>query len=281
MREYYQLVKPGIIFGNSVTAAAGFALASKGKLLDPLFLMMLVGLSLIIASACICNNYIDRKIDEKMARTKNRPLVKGVISVKKAFSLALLFLLGGSALLGWGINLLTLFLALVGFAVYVGVYSFLKPHSSQATLIGSVAGAIPPVVGYCAKIDHLDGAAFLLFAIVFLWQMPHFFAIALYRIDEYAAAAIPILPLKRGVERTKIQMVLYIGALLGATALLTFEGYTGYAYLIVSVLLTLLWLGLGLKGLKAGNDRRWARQMFLFSLVVIMGLSVMISVDVV
>ena len=277
---YYSLTKPGIIMGNIITTVAGFAVASRGHIDSWLFLATLVGLSCIIASACVCNNYIDRASDAKMARTKNRALVKGLISERKALFFATILGACGTFVLALYTNLLTTSIALAGFFVYVIVYSGLKPRSTYATLIGSIAGAVPPVVGYCAVTGRLDIAALLLFLIVALWQMPHFFAIALYRLDDYAAAAIPVLPVVKGTYATKVQMLVYIIAFSVVALLPTFFGYTGYIYLAVAALLGGFWLWLCLKGFGSSNDTSWARKMFLFSLVVVMVLSITISVDV-
>ncbi|HEV3270306.1 MAG TPA: heme o synthase [Candidatus Rhabdochlamydia sp.] len=280
VKTYFMLTKPGIIFGNAITAAGGFILASKAQIDPWLFLATLIGLSLLIASACVFNNYIDRNIDKMMERTKNRALVRGTISLKKAIVFAVFLGLFGVLLLMSYTNLLTIVIALSGFFIYVILYSLSKYRSSYATVIGSISGGIPPVVGYCAVVDRLDMGAFLLFMIVALWQMPHFFAIAMYRIDDYVAASIPVLPVKRGMYITKVHMLLYIIAFLIPVCMLTILGYTGYAYLIVVGLLGLSWLLLCIKGFRDTNDRLFGRQMFRFSLVIIMTLCIMISISI-
>lgn len=281
MINYYLITKPGIIFGNLVTVAAGFVLASQGPFNVWLFLATLLGLAFIIASACVFNNYIDRHIDQKMARTKNRPLVKGLISGKNAIIFAIFLGLIGLLTLLYYTNLTTTIIAMSGFSIYVLLYSFVKSKTTYATLIGSVAGAVPPVVGYCAVTNSIDAGAVILFTILVLWQMPHFFSIALYRVKEYANASIPVLPVKKGNQVTKKHMVLYILGFIGATVLLTLYGYTGYTYLVISALLGVAWLLLCLKGFKAKNDILWGRNMFRFSLVVIMALCASMSFDVI
>src|SRR6202040_4019316 len=118
--------------------------------------------------------------------------------------------------------------------VYVVLYSFWKYRSSLATLVGSIAGAVPPVVGYCSVSNRFDTGAVLFFLILVLWQMPHFFSIAMYRLQDYSAAAIPVLPIKKGNHRTKVHMVFYILGFIMVAILLTVFGYTGYSYLIVA-----------------------------------------------
>jgi len=279
IKAYTMLTKPGILLGNVVTTAAGFFLASRGQFDAALFCAVIAGLGLIIASACVFNNYIDRSADAKMARTKNRALVKGTISPKSALVFGLVLGALGVAVLGYYTNLLATLIAALGFFFYVVMYSICKYRSTHGTLVGSIAGAVPPVVGYTAVSHSLDLGAGLLFAILVLWQMPHFYAIATYRLPEYAAASIPVLPVTRGIPATKVQILLYTIAFLIAALLLPFYGYTGSAYSMVAISLGLAWLGLCLQGFRTQNDARWARRMFRFSLVVILGLSILMAVD--
>jgi heme o synthase len=279
-KAYLSLTKPGIIMGNAITAASGFALASKGHFDFSLFFATLIGLSLIIASGCAFNNYIDRKADQKMPRTKNRPLAKGIISIRSANLFAIILGLAGVLFLSAFVNTLTTIIALVGFGVYVLFYSFLKYRTTHATLVGSIAGAVPPVVGYTAVTGHLDAAALLLFGIIALWQMPHFFAIAIYRLEDYAAASIPVLPVKKGIPTTKIQMLLYTVAFTIAATLLSLSGHVGKLYPVVALILGSIWICLCVQGLETNNDKIWARKMFVFSLLVVTALSAAIPLSI-
>ncbi len=216
-----------------------------------------------------------------MERTKGRPLVKKTVSTANAFIFAALLAILGTTILTLYTNILTVCLALFGLFVYVVLYSFFKLRSTYGTAIGSIAGAIPPVVGYCAVSGRFDLGAFIIFMIVALWQMPHFFAIALYRLKDYTAASIPVLPVQKGIFVTKVQMLLYIIAFILATFALTYFGYTGYGYLAVTAILGSIWLWMSIEGFRTNNDTAWARKMFLFSLVTVMGLCLMISVDVI
>ncbi len=278
-KKHLILTKPGIILGNLITTGAGFALASKGDPDYRLLLLTLLGLSLIIAAACVCNNYIDRAADQKMERTKNRPLVTGTISTPNALCFAALLLLSGSFILFHYTNLLALYIALFGFFVYVVIYSFYKYHSSHATAIGSIAGATPPLVGYAALAGTIDPPALLLYSILVLWQMPHFYAIAVYRLKEYAAASIPVLPLEKGMATTKIQMLIYTIAFCIVAALPAYYGYAGTIYFCVTALVSLFWLYTSLKGFTAKNETLWARKMFFVSLFVITALCITLSFD--
>lgn len=273
------LTKPGIIAGNLITAVAGFILASHASIDGNLLFMTLLGLSSIIASACVFNNYIDRHSDEKMTRTQNRALVKKLISGRNAigFGIALVFL--GLWILTVYTNLLTVLIAMSGFLVYVILYSFGKYITTAGTLIGSIAGAVPPLVGYAAASGRVDLGGFVLFMIVVFWQMPHFYAIAMYRQRDYAAASIPVLPVKKGTHLTKIHIFFYVIAFMIATFMLTVLGYAGTTYLTGAIVLSLAWLYLAIKGFETDNDQLWARWMFRFSLVVIVALSILIAVD--
>ena len=266
--------------GNAITAVAGFVLASRGHFDPWLFLAAMSGLCLIVAAGCVFNNYMDRDTDKKMTRTQTRALATGAISVQKALVFAIVLGFTGSAILALFTNILTLVIAVLGFVIYVFFYGLLKYRTMYGTEIGSIAGAVPPVVGYCAVSHQLDGGALLIFLIIALWQMPHFFAIALFRSKEYAAASIPVLPLVKGINITKIRMVFYTLAFIASTLLLTFYGYTGYVYLSVTFLMGILWLMLCLKGFKVLSNEKWAHKMFRFSLLVVMILCLMISLDV-
>ena len=137
----------------------------------------------------------------------------------------------------------------IGFFVYVVLYSLWKCRTIYGTAIGSIAGAVPPVVGYCAVSNHFDAGALILFMMLVLWQMPHFFSIALSHFDDYMAADIPVLPIRKGMLRTKIHMVIYIVGFICAAAMLTFFNYTGYVYLIVAAGFGTLWLLLCIEGI--------------------------------
>ncbi len=175
-------------------------------------------------------------------------------------------------------NWLTVLAGLTGLFFYVVLYSIFKRRSVHGTLVGAVSGAMPPVAGYLAVTNHLDSAALLLFLIMVFWQMPHFYAIAMYRFSDYKAARLPVRPVKSGFYITKIQILAYISAFTAATAMLTLLGYTGYFFLIIMLIAGLSWLWLGLSGLNTKNDGQWARKMFFHSLKVTLVLAVMLSV---
>jgi protoheme IX farnesyltransferase len=280
IKQYLQVTKPGIIFGNLISVVGGFLLASKGVIDCPLFLATLIGVSLVVASGCVFNNYIDRDIDSIMERTKNRVLVKGLIDPKVSLIYASVLGIAGMLLLYVAANPLAMWLAVIGFVIYVGVYSlYMKRKSVYGTLIGSLSGAAPPVIGYCAVTGQLDMGALILLLIFSLWQMPHSYAIAIFRFKDYQAANIPVLPVIKGISVTKNHITLYIIAFMVATLMLTLSGYAGYKYLMVAAAVSVWWLGMALRGYKATNDSVWARKLFVFSIIAITSLSVMMSVD--
>ena len=280
IKNYVLVAKPGIIFGNLISAAAGFFLASKGRIDGLALAATLVGISLVVASGCILNNCIDREIDRKMIRTRNRALAKGLISLQIAVSYAAILAIAGLALLWAAANLLSVVIVLAGLVIYVGVYSlYMKRNSVYGALIGSLAGATPPVAGYCAVTGRFDMGALILFSIFSLWQMPHCYAIAVFRSDDYAAAAIPILPVKQGATAAKRHIVGYILAFMAATLMLTLGGYTGQSTLAVATVLGLSWVYEAWWGYKPSDERLWARKLYIFSIVTIFVLSVMLSID--
>lgn len=279
MINYYLITKPGIILGNLITVAAGFWLGSRGHFDFILFLQTLIGITLIIASACVFNNYIDRKLDKNMSRTKNRALVIGLIKEQHAMIYGSVLGIVGLAILLFFTNLLTAAIAAFGFFVYVCLYSIWKSRTVYGTAIGSIAGAVPPVIGYCSASGQFDSAAALLFGILVFWQMPHFFAIALMHLEDYKRANIPVLPVSKGIMQTKIHMLLYIIGFIPLAAMLTLLGYTGYFFLLLSTCLGLIWLGVCVKGLTSSNYQQWGRNMFRLSLVIITALCLAIPFD--
>ncbi len=280
IKQYLLVTKQGIIFGNLVSVIGGFFLASKGSLDLPLFLATITGVSLVIASGCAFNNYIDQDIDRIMERTKNRVLVQGLISPKVTLVYATLLGLVGVALLDIVANRLAALLAVMGFVVYVGLYSlWLKRKSVYGTLIGSLSGAAPPVIGYCAVSNQFDMAALILLLIFSLWQMPHSYAIAIFRFKDYQSASIPVLPVKYGISVTKNHIFRYILAFAVATLMLTLSGYAGYSYFVVAALISVGWLAMAQAGFKTTNDQVWAKKLFMFSIIAITTLSVMMSID--
>jgi protoheme IX farnesyltransferase len=280
LKHFIQITKPGIIFGNVLSVAGGFFLASKGHVDFGLFLIAMIGTSLVVASGCVFNNCIDRDIDLKMERTKNRVLVQGLVSLKLALAYATVLGVVGVGLLYYKANPLAALFAVIGFVIYVGFYSlYLKRKSVHGTLVGSLSGAMPPVIGYVAVSNSFDLAALTLLVMFSLWQMPHSYAIAIFRFNDYLAASIPVLPVKRGIRVAKRHILIYILAFVLATLMLTFGGYAGLNYLAVAAAMGMYWLYMAWTGYKAKDDTVWARKLFVFSIFTITALSVAMSLD--
>jgi protoheme IX farnesyltransferase len=298
MKYYYELTKSGLVFGNVITVIAGFLLGARllngvdGGLSVNIWLLVItaVGICLVMMSGCVFNNYIDRHIDAKMERTKHRALATHRISARNALVFASVLGVAGFLILIIFANLLAALAAAVGFFFYVVAYSMWAKRSTHyGTVVGAISGATPPVVGYAAASGRLDMAALILFLIMITWQMPHFFAIAIRRHRDYTAAGIPVMPVKHGIRRTKISMLIYITEFIVAASLLFVFGYAGYIYLSIVIILGIVWLVLCLLGFLIPDgvpvpahivpaDVRWARRMFLFSLVVMMVLFITIAV---
>ncbi len=266
-RDFVQLTKPGILRSNLFAAFAGYWVASQWSIAWGPFLYMLLGTTLILAASCVFNNYLDRELDQKMARTRKRALPSGRVQPVQVLVFGLILGASGLAVLGFAVNLLCAVLGLIGMIVYVGIYTaWLKRTSTLSTVMGSFSGSMPPVIGYCAVTGQMDMGAWILFAILFFWQPPHFWALGIRRTEEYRAAGFMILPVVKGIYRTKLQMIPYVLLLVPATVLLYTYGYVGIVYLLIAGLLGLAWLVMCIVGLKSKNDDAWAKKNFIFSI---------------
>ena len=278
LKKYLFLTKPGILFGNFVTTLGGYFLATQGSVDFLLLLLTLLGTTLVVASGCVINNVIDQDIDHKMQRTQNRALVKKTISVPVAYIFALVLGFFGFSILWFWVNAYAFLFAVIGFVVYVGFYSlWTKRTTIHQTIVGSISGASPPVIGYTAVTGQFDVAALLIFIGYALWQMPHSWAIAIYRFDDYKNAGIPILPVARSIYRTKVESLIYVILFSIAMNALFIFGYTNWVYLIIINFLCIYWLYLAVIGFKAENDQVWAKKFFLFSVILITIMSISFS----
>jgi protoheme IX farnesyltransferase len=276
------LTKPGIIYGNLISALGGFLFAAQGNINWLLGLAALSGTAFVIASGCTLNNYIDREIDAKMARTKQRALVQGTIPDNHALLYAASLSLAGFAILAFFTNILTLYVGLAGIYCYVVAYGITKRKGPIGTIIGSFAGSTPILAGYTAVTGRLDGAAILLFLAMALWQMPHFYAIAMFRLKDYQNAGIPVLPAVKGTVYAKYSIMGYVAAYGVTVSLLTILGYASYMFLVAMLGLSLLWLWKGTRGFnqKSNADNiTWARGMFGYSLIVMLSFSILLGIE--
>ena len=275
----YSLTKPRVLYANVLTTAAGFLLASAGNIDWLLFIAVCSGTTFVIGSACVLNNVLDRDIDERMARTRNRASVTGDVSVRSAATFSTLLAVAGFAILIAWVNWLVVVVGVAGFIFYVVLYGMLsKRMSMHGTLVGSISGATPVLAGYVAVTGSMDVAAVLAFLMMFFWQEPAFYSIAIYRRHEYANAGVPVITVARGVGFAKRQILIYTVLFVITSLLLYAFGYVGWVYLVVMAAAGAAWIGLGIGGLRTTNDDHWARRMFRLSLVVLLTLCVMFVV---
>jgi len=235
-------------------------------------------MAFIVASACVFNNYIDRGIDSKMSRTEKRALVTGQISKAAALTYGTILGLLGLALAAGQINGTFLSLTIAAWLLYVVIYGIAKRRTVYSTIIGSIPGAVPPAAGYAALTGSIDKPAVLLFLSIALWQMPHFYAIAMYRYKEYEAAGLPVLTVSRGISTAKPQILFYIAAFTVIASLLTVYGYTGFIYLIGVLIMGLLWFIKGISSYKQADPVYWGKVMFRYSLIVTMAFSILVAI---
>jgi len=267
-KDFLALIKIGIVNSNMITTFTGIWLAlhfsNKGffENLDIVF-FTLIGSALIMAGSCSLNNYIDRDIDHLMERTKARPTVTGKVNSTKVAFMGIAFILLGTVLLLFT-SLLAVVIGLIGVFSYVVVYSmWSKRQHVSNTIVGSVSGAVPPLIGWAAIDPNLDLMAWVLFFIMFAWQPPHFYALAMRRVEEYRAAGIPMLPVVKGFGKTKLHIYLWILAL---TPLPFFMSKLGVPFLVLATVLNIGWIVTGIYANKFKDDMKWAKTMFVYSL---------------
>lgn len=245
MADMVELTKPRITLLVVVTAGIGLMLASGGRVPMGMVLHTLFGTGLVAAGSAALNHVLERDIDALMRRTANRPLPAGRMDPDLALTLGVSLAVAGLVELTLGVNLLTALLGAAALAGYVFVYTPLKKISPLATVVGAVPGAVPPMMGWAAVTESLDPGAWVLFAILFLWQLPHFLAIAWMCREDYARAGLPMLPVVQPDGRsTARQMVLYGAALLPVSLLPSTLGLTGSTYFLGAMGLGLFFLAM-------------------------------------
>ena len=279
MKQYYRLIKPGIVYGNTMTALAAFVFASSTEFNFVLLGATLFGLAASIAGACVVNNVLDRDIDAHMERTKNRAIPTGRISVRSALLFAAVLFTLGTGTLFFFTNALTLLVTLFGVFVYVCVYTPAKRRTPYSTSIGAVAGAVPPVVGYVAVTSTLDTTALLLFLVLVCWQMTHFFSIAIFRLKDYSDAGLPVMPVHLGMFRTKVLMTLYVVLFAYASYALYAIRHLGHLYGVTLAVLSFGWFLLSLHGFRMQDTTTWARRMFFYSIIVLLLFSLTLALS--
>ncbi|MDQ8035794.1 MAG: heme o synthase [Pedobacter sp.] len=278
-RAYWELTKPGVVALLMVTAVIGMFLATPGMV--PLRVLVLgsLGLALSMMASAVVNQVMDQRIDAIMARTQNRPLVEGRVNTRAALFFAAVLCVLSLLILDVFINRLTAVLTFFGIVGYAFVYTlWLKRATPQNIVIGGLAGAIPPLLGWTAVTGEVHPHALLLVLIIFAWTPPHFWALAIHRRDEYAKADIPMLPVTHGLDFTKTSVLLYTVILL-LTALLPYlTGMSGIIYLVGSSILGAIFLAYAIK-LKFRNDPKVPMKTFGYSITYLFLLFLLLLVD--
>ena len=285
VRDLVTLAKPRITLMVVITAAGGLFLANRagrlnehGMALSTAF-WTLLGLSLIVSGANALNMYIERDIDRHMDRTKNRPLPAGRLAPRTALWFGVITSVVAVPILAIGANALTALLALVANLLYVLAYTPLKQHSHYALHVGAIPGAIPPLVGWTAGTGRIDAAGVILFAVLFLWQIPHFAAITLFRKADYARAGLVVMPNVVGELASRHTIVRWIFALVAASLLIVPLGLAGRGYLFAATFLGAVFFIWGCYGLRAGAGRKWAKSLFGISILYLMLLFAALGID--
>ncbi|KGP63024.1 protoheme IX farnesyltransferase [Legionella norrlandica] len=278
-RDYIELCKPRVVLLMLLTVIVGMYLASPGWINLKLIAWTLLGIGLCAGSAAAINHLVDRHVDSVMDRTKKRPVAYGRVSVKQALWFAVTIGILGLSILIVFVNLLTALLTFVTLIGYAGIYTgYLKRATSQNIVIGGLAGAAPPLLGWTAITNQLDPAALLLVLIIFTWTPPHFWALAIYRYKEYQHAEIPMLPVTHGIPFTKLNIYLYTVLLLVVSLLPFIVGMSGGIYLLGALILGsrfLFWV----HKLYRTDKPVVAMQTFRFSIVYLMLLFVFLLID--
>lgn len=250
--SYYHLCKPNVVFMMLITSLIGSLLATNGSNFNPLLILIsLIGIGLCAASAAAINQVVDQKVDANMSRTSERPIPQGEISSSKAISFAIVIGLIGYAILYRYVNVLTAYLTIASLIGYAIIYTvFLKRATPQNIVIGGLAGAAPPLLGWSSITGSIDPNALLLVLIIFAWTPPHFWALAIHRKDEYAKENIPMLPVTHGILFTKLQIILYTIIMLLVSLFPYFVMMSGVFYLFSALVLgsIFLWYAFRLYG---------------------------------
>ncbi|MBX6395969.1 MAG: protoheme IX farnesyltransferase [Alicyclobacillaceae bacterium] len=280
-KDYVSITKVGITVANLWTAFAGLWLASHGRPDPYTMAVVLVGTAMVVGGAAALNNWIDRDIDQLMPRTSARPLASGRIPAVHGLMVGLGLSTTGLGILAVGTNVLAAMTAFIGLFTYVVIYTlWLKRTTTLNTVIGGIAGSIPPLIGWAAVDGSLGPAAWILFLTLFFWQPPHFLALAIRRVQDYRAAGIPMLPVVQGFEATKRQTLLYTSAMFPTSVLLYGTGVVGTVYLVTAAVAGIVYLVLCLWGFRTRDVMKWANVMFRYSLIYLMAVCTAIVVAV-
>ena len=277
--DYLELCKPKVVALMILTSIVGMFLAVPGMVPWDVLLLGNLGIALVSASGAVINHVIDRRIDTLMARTHKRPVAVGRVSPARAMLFALLIGVVGMAILLIFVNPLCAWLTLAAFVGYAFIYTgYLKRATPQNIVIGGIAGAAPPLLGWSAVTGTVDPHALLLVLIIFAWTPPHFWALAIHRKEDYAKANIPMLPVTHGDRYTKLHILLYTAVLFAAALLPAKTGMSGWIYLAGA---SLLGAGFIYRAVQLCLDEKSGAPMatFRYSILYLMALFVVLLVD--
>ncbi len=278
-RDYYELTKPRVVMLLLLTALVGMCLATPTWVEPTILVAGMLGIGMLSSAAAVINHVVDHKIDSVMARTFNRPVARGKVSPQRALIFAFVLATLGFVLLAAYVNMLTAWLTLASLVGYAFIYTmYLKRATPQNIVIGGLAGAAPPLLGWTAVTGEIHAYGLLLVLIIFTWTPPHFWALAIHREKDYAKAEIPMLPNTHGIEFTKTCILLYTVLLCLVCALPYLIGMTGMIYLIGSTVLNAWFMYMAWK-LKFKPQPSTAMDTFKFSILHLMLLFVVLLLD--
>ena len=279
LRSYYELCKPNVVYMMLICAFVGMLLAEESVSSFGYLFVSLTGIAFCAASAAAVNQVIDRNTDASMTRTDQRPLPQGELSPTHASLFALIIGILGALILYLYVNTLTMILTLSSLVGYAFIYTvYLKRATPQNIVIGGLAGAAPPLLGWSSITNTIDPYALLLVLIIFVWTPPHFWALAIYRKDEYAKESIPMLPVTHGVAFTKLQIVLYTIILFIVSVLPYVVLMSGEIYLFSALILSTIFLYYSIN-LYFSNDDKDAMKTFQFSIYYIFLIFLALLID--
>ncbi|MDB9958565.1 heme o synthase [Oceanospirillaceae bacterium] len=278
-RDYYEMCKPNVVFLMILTSLVGMFLAVPGMVPWPVLIWGNLGIAMVSGASAVVNHVIDRRIDGQMGRTHNRPVAKGKVKPSHAIIFAALMTVVGLAILYVLVNPMVAWLTLASSIGYAFIYTgYLKRATPQNIVIGGLAGAMPPLLGWVAVTGTIDPNALLLVLIIYAWTPPHFWALAIHKRDEYAKVEIPMLPVTHGLEFTGLQILLYTVLMIISTMLPYIVGMSGFIYLVGVTLLNIRFLYWAFR-LYRGAYEKAAMKTFWYSIIYLMLLFVLLLVD--
>lgn len=279
IKTYYRMTKPGLIYGNLLTVVGGYLYGAIMRPSISELIGVVIGSWLVMASGTVLNNIHDRKMDKHMRRTKKRALVTGTVKPRQAAIFAVVLFITGITVLITMTNALTAVLGFTGLITYAGFYTYAKPRTMHATLIGTIPGATPVLAGYTAATNRIDVSFWVLLVIMIFWQMVHFYAIAIFRQKDYQAAKVPVITVVHDIFITKVCMTVFVSGYALSILALAYFGYAGLLYLACMLPLAFWWLLVTASGLSTDDDIAWSRKVFFMSLLLLPALCITLGLN--